>query len=70
MLKFCQKDIICFCVIVFFAWQAERRCPMIKITSTMIVHRPERVLYYLPEITEEVNQSISDGMCPMALTEY
>lgn len=23
-----------------------------KVTSTVIVHRPDRVLYYLPEITE------------------
>lgn len=43
---------------------------MVKITSTMIVHRPERVLYYLPEVTNEVNQSIADGVCPSAMTEY
>ena len=43
---------------------------MIKITSTMIVHRPERLLYYLPKISEEVNQSIADGRCPLGLTEY
>ena len=43
---------------------------MIKITSTMIVHRPERLLYYLPKISEEVNQNIADGRCPLGLTEY
>ena len=43
---------------------------MIKVTSTVIVHRPERVLYYLPEITEEVNRNIADGVCPFALKEY
>lgn len=43
---------------------------MVKITSTVIVHRPERVLYYLPEISDEVNQCISDGVCPSLLAEY
>ncbi len=43
---------------------------MAKVTSTVIVHRPERVLYYLPETTEEVNQNIADGVCPSALKEY
>lgn len=43
---------------------------MAKVTSTVIVHRPERVLYYLPEMTEEVNRCIADGVCPVALKEY
>ena len=43
---------------------------MIKVTSTVIVHRPERVLYYLPEITEEADQSFRDGVCPLGLKEY
>ena len=43
---------------------------MAKVTSTIIVHRPERVLFYLPEITEEVNLCIADGTCPPALKEY
>ncbi len=43
---------------------------MVKVTSTVIVHRPERVLYYLPEITEDISQSFWDGVCPSALTEY
>lgn len=43
---------------------------MTKVTSTVIVHRPERVLYYLPEITEEVNRCIGDGVCPAELKEY
>lgn len=43
---------------------------MAKVTSTVIVHRPERLLYYLPEITEEVNQSIAGGVCPSLLNEY
>lgn len=34
---------------------------MAKVTSTVIVHRPDRVLYYLPEITEEVNRYIAEG---------
>ena len=43
---------------------------MAKVTSTVIVHRPERVLYYLPEITEEVNRCIIEGICPPELKEY
>ena len=43
---------------------------MAKVTSTVIVHRPDRVLYYLPEITEEVNRYIAEGVCPELLTEY
>lgn len=43
---------------------------MIRVTSTVIVHRPERVLYYLPEMTGEVKQCIMDGVCPTELQEY
>ncbi len=43
---------------------------MAKVTSTVIVHRPERVLYYLPEMTGEMKQCIADGTCPSALKEY
>ena len=43
---------------------------MIRITSTLIIHRPERKLYYLPEITEEVKKCIADGVCPLKLKEY
>ncbi len=40
---------------------------MIKVTSTLIIHRPERVLYYLPEVTEEIKQNIADGLVPPLL---
>lgn len=43
---------------------------MISVTSTLIVHRPERVLYYLPEINDEVKQYIADVACPTSLKEY
>lgn len=43
---------------------------MIQVTSTLFVHRPERRLYYLPEITEEEYQSIIDGVCPFVLKKY
>lgn len=43
---------------------------MAKVTSTVIIYRPERVLYYLPEITEEVNQCIASGTCPDLLQKY
>ncbi len=55
---------------MFLRGRQKGRCSMAKITSTMIVHRPERILYYLPEVTKEVNQSIADGMCPAVLAEY
>jgi len=41
-----------------------------KVTSTAIVHRPDRVLYYLPEMTDEVNRYITGGTCPEVLKEY
>lgn len=43
---------------------------MIRVTSTLIVHRPERLLYYLPEITEEVENCIAEGTCPQELKKY
>ena len=53
-------------------WQedAERWYFMIRVTSTLIVHRPERLLYYLPEPTEEVKNCIADGVCPDELQKY
>ena len=43
---------------------------MIHVTSTLIVHRPERVLYYLPEATEEIRKYIGEGSCPDVLKKY
>ena len=43
---------------------------MIRVTSTLIVHRPERLLYYLPENTPEVELCIADGICPDVLEKY
>ena len=43
---------------------------MIRVTSTLIVHRPERVLYYLPEATEEIRKYIGEGCCPDVLKKY
>ena len=43
---------------------------MIRVTSTLIVHRPERRLYYMPEITQEIKQSVMNGKCPVALEAY
>ncbi len=43
---------------------------MIRVTSTLIVHRPERRLYYLPELTQEVKQCVMNGECPNALKAY
>ncbi len=43
---------------------------MIHVTSTLIIHRPERVLYYLPEITDEIKQCIMEGVCPPAFKPY
>jgi len=43
---------------------------MIRVTSTLIVHRPERLLYYLPEKTAEVESCIADGVCPESLKKY
>ena len=43
---------------------------MIRVTSALIVHRPERLLYYLPENTEEVSRCITDGTSPADLSKY
>ena len=43
---------------------------MIRVTSTSIVHRPERAIYYLPDMTEEIEQCVKDGTCPVALEKY
>ncbi len=43
---------------------------MMRVTSYIIVHRPERVLCYLPEVTEEVNRCIGEGKCPPALEHF
>lgn len=43
---------------------------MIRVTSTLIVHRPERLLYYLPETTTEVENCITEGVCPEGLKKY
>ena len=41
-----------------------------KVTATLNVHRPERVLYYLPENNEEVSNYIRTGACPETLKKY
>ena len=45
-------------------------CYGMKVTAVLMVHRPERVLYYLPENKDEVSQYISTGTCPEALKKY
>ena len=40
---------------------------MVKIISTVFVHRPERVLYYLPDGSNETTRYIADGVCPPQL---
>lgn len=43
---------------------------MIRVSSSTIVHRPERLLYYLPENNnDEIKHYISDGVCPTSLSE-
>lgn len=41
-----------------------------KVTASLIAHRPERVLYYLPEISDEINRYIAEGECPDVLKRY
>jgi len=41
-----------------------------KVTATLNIHRPERVLYYLPKTEEEINRYISAGECPEQLKDY
>ena len=43
---------------------------MIRVTSALIVHRPERLLFYLPENTEEMSRCITDGTSPSVLSKY
>ncbi len=43
---------------------------MVKVTASLMLHRPERVLYYLREVTDEVNQYIAEGVCPPSLEKY
>ncbi len=43
---------------------------MIKITSTLFVHRPERLVFYLPETTQEINQKVLAGDVPSSLEKY
>ena len=43
---------------------------MIHVTSTLIVHRPERVLYYLPKQMDEVNKCIEAGIYPDELRKH
>lgn len=41
-----------------------------KVTATLCIHRPERVLYYIPELDEDVTHYISTGVCPAVLEKY
>jgi len=43
---------------------------MIRVINTLFVRRPERRLYYLPEITSEVIKNIEAGIYPQEFTEY
>ena len=43
---------------------------LMKVTATLNIHRPERVLYYLPKMDEEVSRYISVGECPEELKDY
>ena len=43
---------------------------MIRVTSTTVLHRPERVLFYIPNPDEEMKKSIADGLCPKVLEKY
>jgi len=43
---------------------------LMKVTAILNVHRPERILYYLPQKNEEVNRYISSGKCPEQLKKY
>lgn len=45
-------------------------CILMKVTATLNLHRPERILYYLPEKNEDVKRYISDGVCPEQLKQY
>ncbi|MBE5878403.1 MAG: GGDEF domain-containing protein [Lachnospiraceae bacterium] len=43
---------------------------MMRVTSFLMVHRPERILCYLPEMSDDILQNISDGKCPEQLKVY
>ena len=43
---------------------------MMKVTATLNIHRPERVLYYLPNAEEEISRYISNGEYPEQLKNY
>lgn len=43
---------------------------MIRVTAALILHRPERYLFYLPEVSEHTKQCITDGLCPPILENY
>ena len=43
---------------------------MINLSSTLIVHRPERQLYYIPQPVEENDPYITEGKCPVLLEKY
>lgn len=43
---------------------------MMKVTSFLMVHRPERILCYLPETTDAVLAELSNGKCPEQLKKY
>ncbi len=40
------------------------------VTATLNIHRPERLLYYLPKTDEEANRYINGGICPEQLKDY
>ena len=43
---------------------------VMKVTATINIHRPERLLYYLPQISEEIECYISNGECLEQLKDY
>lgn len=43
---------------------------MIRVTASLLLHRPERILCYLPEMTEQTKRCIADGLCPPVLEKY
>lgn len=51
-------------------YKGERSVLMIRVTSTTVLHRPERILFYIPEPDEEVKKSITDGVCPKVFANY
>lgn len=43
---------------------------MMKVTSFLMVHRPERILCYLPNATEDILAKFANGECPESLKKY